>query len=73
MLSAVSYADAMKDKGLTRKILVFNDLTVSGEVHVVPVFSKLLGLITCKVWLFRQSATQLWPSIFAGLFCSLED
>ena len=43
------------------------------EVLVIPVFTKMLGLKTCQVWLFHLSVTQLWPSIFAGLFCSLED
>ena len=27
----------------------------------------------CKRWCFRQGATLLWPSIFAGLFRTLED
>ena len=35
---------------------MFSEETVSGEVLVIPVFSKLLGLITCKVWLLRQSS-----------------
>ena len=70
MLFAESQVDAVidwwKDKGLT-------ELTVSGEALVIPVFSKLLGLITCEGSGLSQSATQLWPSIFARLFCSLED
>ena len=45
---------------------MFSELTVSGEVLVILVSSKLLGLITCKRSGLSQSATQLWPSIFAG-------
>ena len=52
---------------------MIRELTVSGEVLVIPVFSKLLGLVTCEGSGLSQSATQLWPSIFAGLCCSLED
>ena len=43
-----------------------SELTVSGEVLVILVFSKLLGLITCKGSGLSQSATQLWPQISAG-------
>ena len=50
-----------KDKDLTRKIHVFSELLVFGEMSVILVFSKLLGLITCEGPGFSQSATQTWP------------
>ena len=77
MLSAELQVDAMidwwKDKGLTRKSSSSRDLTVCGEVPVIPVFNNLVGLTTCERSGLSQSATQLWPSIFAGLFRMLED
>ena len=63
--------DRWKDKGLTSKS--WCSVNVSNEVPVIPVFSKLVGLIACKGWQFSQGATLLWPLIFGGLFSSLED
>ena len=52
MLSGESQVDALidwlKDKGLTRKSSCL--VTVSGEVPVIPVFSKQVWLITCIGW-----------------------
>ena len=54
MLSAESQVDVVidwwKDKGLTRKSLVFSELIVSGKVPVILLFSNPVGLITCKRW-----------------------
>ena len=46
---------------------MFRKLLVFGEMPVSLIFSKLLGLITCKGSGLSQSATQMWPQ---GL-CSL--
>ena len=32
------------------KILEFSEVTVSGEVPVIPVFSNPVGVITCERW-----------------------
>ena len=37
----------MEGQGFDTEILVFSELLVFGEVPVILVFSKLLGLITC--------------------------
>ena len=56
---------------LDTQFLVFSELPVFGEVLVILVFSKPVGLIPCKKWCFRQGATLLWSWIMAG--CSLKE
>ena len=45
---------------------MFVEHFVFGEVLVILVFSLLLRITTCKKSWLSQSATLLWPWIFAG-------
>ena len=62
------YARLVEEQGF----LVFSELLVFGEMPVILGFEQAAW--AHDLWSgLNQSASQLWPSISAGLFCSLED